>query len=77
MKTLPKHMPDHRISTAVKNRTGRTSEQWNTILDRLNRKARDSEQTIAHLRRRYKLSDWAARVITVRYHMERRIRSRQ
>lgn len=74
MKTLPKLSPDHRISTAVKTKTGKTSEQWNTILDRLNRKARDSEQAIAHLRRRYKLSDWAARVITLRYQMERRVR---
>ena len=65
---------DHRISTAVKSKTGRTSEQWNTILDRLNRKAHNPEKAIAHLRRRYKLSTWAARVITLRYQMERRVR---
>lgn len=74
MKPILKHSPDHRISTAVKNKTGKTSEQWNTILDRLNHRVRDSEQAIVHLRRRYKLSDWAARVITLRYQMERRVR---
>lgn len=65
--------PDHRISTAVKNKTGRTSEQWNTILDRVHRKTQNPEQAIAHLRRRYKLSDWAARVITLRYQMEKHV----
>ncbi len=74
MKAIAKPSPDHRISAAVKNKTGRTSEQWNTILDRLNRKTQNSEKAIVHLRRRYKLSDWAARVITLRYQMERRIR---
>lgn len=74
MKTNVKPLPDHRISTAVKSKTGRTSEQWNTILDRLNRKTQNPAKTVAHLRRRFKLSTWAARVITLRYQMERRAR---
>jgi hypothetical protein len=66
--------PDHRISTAVKRKTGRSSEQWNTILNRLDWKRKGATGVIQHLRRRYKLSDWAARVITLRYQMEKRVR---
>jgi hypothetical protein len=70
----PSTVPDHRLNFAVKKKTGKSLEQWNTILDRWNWKSKDIDRAIRQLRRRYGLSAWGARVLITRYQMQRRPR---
>lgn len=65
---------DPRISQATQRQTGRTSEQWNTILDRWDWKRKNPALAEQHLRRRYGLSVWSARTILLRYQMQKRAR---
>ncbi len=65
---------DPRISQAVRRQTGRSSEQWHTLLDRWDWQRTDPAKAEQHLRRRYGLSVWSARTILLRYQMQRRLR---
>jgi hypothetical protein len=65
---------DPRISQTVRRQTGKSSEQWHTLLDRWDWRHTDSTKAEQHLQRRYGLSVWSARTILLRYQMQRRLR---
>ena len=56
---------------AVKERTGRSWNEWLGILDRWGAARRDHTTIARHLRVKYKLSPWWSQTVTVRYELER------
>lgn len=58
----------------VKVRTGKSSAEWNHILDRWGAKKKGHTLTAKYLRKRYRLSPWWAQMVTVRYEYRRGLR---
>lgn len=51
----------------IRTKTGHSSEEWFTILDRFDAKAKGKLMSIHLLREEYQLSLWWAQTIVVRY----------
>lgn len=60
----------------VKTRTGKSSQEWYSILDRWGMKEKGHTLTAKHLEDKYGLSPWWAQCITIRYEWERGLRTK-
>lgn len=59
----------------VTEKTGRTSEEWNRILDERGGQARKGADVVAELLTQYGLSKYWARTLYIRYQWERGLRT--
>lgn len=59
----------------VKARTGKSSEQWYSILDRWGMKEKGHKAAARYLMEQYGVSPWWAQCITIRYEWERGFRT--
>ncbi len=55
--------------------TGKSSQEWYSILDRWGMKEKGHTLAAKHLHNEYSLSPWWAQVITIRYEWERGLRT--
>ena len=60
---------------AVKEKTGKTWEQWFKALDGFNVKENGHKLAAKHLADKYKLSPWWSQAVTIRYEWERGLRT--
>jgi len=60
---------------AVKAKTGRVWREWYGILDRWGAKTKDHATIARYLKVKYKLSPWWSQTVTVRYELERGLRT--
>ena len=51
----------------IKEKTSKTTKQWNKILDKFNVKKQDHTLAAKFLLEKYKLSLWWAQVVVIRY----------
>ncbi len=58
----------------VKEKTGKSSKQWNSILDKWGSVKKGHTMTARHLRENYDLSPWWAQAITGRYEWEKGVK---
>ncbi|HZY11133.1 MAG TPA: hypothetical protein VFF29_08260 [Bacteroidota bacterium] len=55
-------------------KTGKSTKEWNAILDKWSASAKGHTSSAEYLRNRYKLSAWWSQAVTIRYEYERGLR---
>lgn len=58
----------------IKNRTGKSTKEWNKILDRFNVKVNWHRLAAKFLLNKYRLSPWWSQVVVIRYEYIRGLR---
>jgi len=61
-------------NAVVKARTGKSTVEWNRILDRWGAKKKGHTLAAKYLAKRYRLGPWWSQMVTVRYEYARRLR---
>ena len=60
---------------SVQAKTGKSSQEWYTILDKWGMKQKGHTLAAKHLQTQYRLSPWWAQCVTIRYEWERGLRT--
>ncbi|PIT89199.1 MAG: hypothetical protein COU27_01715 [Candidatus Levybacteria bacterium CG10_big_fil_rev_8_21_14_0_10_36_7] len=59
----------------ISNKTGKSSFEWNLIIDKFNKPPKGHTEIAKHLREAYKVNPWWAQALTNRYEWERKLRN--
>lgn len=62
--------------STIKNKTGKSSTEWYTILDAYNEDNKSHTLMSKYLRDKFKVSPWWAQIITNRYEWSRGLRNK-